>query len=65
MKKLSMIILIFLGFFMISEAQTEREKAIELKNQAIELMDNGKIDEWIYRSKLTPFPPHKNSMISA
>ena len=44
MKKLS-IILIFLGFVAISEAQTEREKAIELKNQAIELMDNGKIDE--------------------
>lgn len=44
MKRLSLI-LILLGFLITSEAQTEREKAIELKNQAIELMDNGKIDE--------------------
>ena len=44
MKKLTLI-LIFLGLLTISEAQTNREKAIELKNQAIELMDNGKIDE--------------------
>ncbi|MEN8228313.1 MAG: tetratricopeptide repeat protein [Bacteroidota bacterium] len=44
MKKLS-IILILIGFSIISNAQTEREKAIELKNQAIELMDNGKIEE--------------------
>lgn len=45
MKKLS-VILILLGFFaLLSKAQPEREKAIGLKNQAIELMDNGKIDE--------------------
>ena len=44
MKK-HILILFFLGFLTISEAQTNRDKAIELKNQAIELMDNGKVDE--------------------
>jgi Tetratricopeptide repeat len=43
--KTLLALLIFLGFFLTSEAQTEKEKAIDLKNQAIELMDNGKIDE--------------------
>ena len=42
------LFLIFLsGLFSFSTAQTNREKADELKDQAIELMDGGEIDESI------------------
>ena len=44
MKK-STLTLILIGFFFQVQAQTNREKSVELKNQAIELMDNGEIEE--------------------
>lgn len=40
-----MLTAVLLGLIFNAQAQTNREKAIELKNQAIELMDKGKIDE--------------------
>jgi len=46
MRKISLL-LILTGIFAFSQAQTEREKAIGLKNQAIELMDNGEIEKSI------------------
>jgi len=44
MKRFILLIL-FLGILSQGFSQTNKEKAIELKNQAIELMDNGKINE--------------------
>jgi tetratricopeptide (TPR) repeat protein len=41
------IFILLIGLFPITIAQTDREKADELKDQAIELMDGGKIDESI------------------
>lgn len=46
MRKITLLILL-IGLCTICKAQTEREKAIDLKNHAVELMDNGKIDESI------------------
>jgi len=46
MKKITVILLLSC-MIMIVQAQTYHERAVELKNQAIELMDNGNIEEAI------------------